>query len=136
MSHRIFGVASVLVALAIPLGACQTASTGTGAATGAIAGAAVGGPVGAVVGGAAGAAVGASLSPADAGTVRQYVVTQRRPSVRLREEVVVGAPLPTRVRLYTIPANVGVTTEYRYAVVNNQTVLVDPMTREVIQVLD
>jgi hypothetical protein len=67
------------------LSACQTAESG--AVGGAVAGAVVGGPVGAVVGGVAGAAAGAALTPEETTRVRTYVVAQRRPSVRLREEV-------------------------------------------------
>jgi len=124
----------VLTLLTIPLAACQTATSG--AAGGAVAGAVVGGPVGAAVGGVAGAAVGAALSPAETTQVRQYVVAQRRPSVRLSEEVVVGEPLPPRVRIYPVPASVGLQRPYGYTVVNNQTVLVDPQTREVVTFVD
>ena len=49
---------TVVLAVALSMGACST-RTGTGAAAGAATGAIVGGPVGAVVGAGAGAAVGA-----------------------------------------------------------------------------
>jgi uncharacterized protein DUF1236 len=68
--------------------------------------------------------------------VRQYVVTQGRPSVRLAEEVTIGEPLPPRVRVYPVPASVGLQREYSYTVVNDRTVLVDPQTREVVTYLD
>lgn len=127
--------AAVVVGLfALSLAACQT-GTVSGATGGAVAGAVVGGPVGAVVGGAAGAAVGATLSPEQSTRVRQYVVTQRRPSVRVAEEVVIGEPLPPRVRLYPVPASVDLETSYSYTVVNGQTVLVDPSTREVVEII-
>src|SRR3954468_188711 len=99
--------AVLLTLIAIPLAACQTSGATGGAAGGAVAGAVVGGPVGAVVGGVAGAAVGGALSPAESTRVRQYVVTQRRPSVRVTEQVMVGEPLPPRARLYPLPASVG-----------------------------
>jgi hypothetical protein len=126
---------SAIAVIALPLAACQS-GTASGAAGGAVTGALVGGPVGAVVGGAAGAAVGAALSPDESSRVRTYVVAQRRPSVRIEEEIVVGQPLPPRVRLYSVPTRVGVSTPYNYTIVNDQTVLVDPQTREVVQVLD
>lgn len=132
-SLRMTGLAALIVGL--PLAACGS-STGTGAAGGAVAGAAVGGPVGAVVGGVAGATVGAALSPDETTRVRQYVVTQPHPSVRVTDEVEVGYRIPTRVRLYPVPASVGLRSDYRYAVVNNRRVLVDPATREVIYIVE
>jgi len=127
-------IALLLTMLAIPLAGCQTGAA-SGAAGGAVAGAVVGGPVGAAVGGVAGAAVGGALSPAETTRVREYVVTQRRPSVRVSEQVVVGERLPTRVRLYPLPPTVGLQTTYSYTVVNGQTVLVDPETREIVEII-
>lgn len=135
MNSSILKPAFALTLLALPLAACQT-GTATGAAGGAVTGAVVGGPVGAAVGGVAGAAVGAALSPDETTQVHQYVVTQRRPSVRLSEQVVVGQPLPPRVRLYPVPASVGLQREYSYTVINGQTVLVDPQTREVVTFIE
>ena len=124
----------LLTLLALLLAACQTA---TGGATGgAVAGAIVGGPVGAVVGGVAGGVLGAALSPEESTRVRQYVVAQPTPSARVAQQVVVGQPVPPRVRVYPVPASVGLRTTYSYTVVNNRTVLVDPQTRRIVQVLD
>jgi Protein of unknown function (DUF1236) len=129
--------ALVAALLAGTLAACQTGTgAATGAAGGAVTGAVVGGPVGAAVGGIAGAAIGAALTPAETTQVRQYVVTQNRPSVRLAEEVQIGEPLPPRVRTYPIPASVGLQREYGYTIVNDRTVLIDPRTREVVTYLD
>ena len=111
-------------------------STRTGAAGGAVTGAVVGGPVGAVVGGVAGAAVGASLSREETVRARRYVVAQRRPSVRVQEDIVVGYRLPPRVVAYPVPASVGLRSEYEYAVVNERRVLVDPGTRQVVYIAD
>jgi len=135
MINRSKGAAAFLTILAVPLAGCQT-GTASGAAGGAVAGAVVGGPVGAVVGGAAGAAVGGALSPEESTRVRRYVVTQRRPSVRVSDEIVVGSPLPPRARLYPVPASVGLQSSYSYTVVNGQTVLVDPQTREVVEIIE
>jgi hypothetical protein len=101
-----------------------------------VTGAVVGGPVGAVVGGVAGAAVGGALTAEESTRVRSYVVAQRRPSIRVSEEVVVGQPLPPRVRLYSVPQTVGLQNSYSYTIVNDQAVLVDPQTREVVQVIE
>jgi hypothetical protein len=127
--------AVLLVLLIGPIAGCQSGAA-PGAAGGAVAGAVVGGPVGAVAGGVAGAAVGGALSPDESTRVRQYVVAQRRPSARIAEQVVVGEPLPPRVRLYPVPASVGLQTTYSYTVVNGQTVLVDPQTREIVEIIE
>jgi len=67
---------------------------------------------------------------------RRYVVAQRRPSVRLQESVDVGYTLPPRVALYPVPPDVGMSTSYDYAVVNNRRVLVEPATRRVVYVYE
>ena len=83
-----------------------------------------------------GAAVGTALTAEESTRVQSYVVTQRRPSIRVAEEVSVGQPLPPRVRLYPVPQRVGLANPYSYTVVNDRTVLVDPQTRTVVQVID
>jgi hypothetical protein len=45
---------------------------------------------------------------------------------------VVGEPLPAAVEVRPVPGYV----DYRYAVVNNQRVIVDPRTRRVIRVIE
>jgi hypothetical protein len=50
----------------------------------------------------------------------------------VQERVVVGEPPPPTVELRTVPRY----TEYRYAVVNDQRVIVDPRTRRVIRIID
>jgi phage tail tape-measure protein len=129
---------AVLALLLAPVAAQAQNPAGStaGAATGAATGAIVGGPVGAVVGGIGGAAAGGALTAPQTTQVQQYVVTQRRPSVRVQDRVVVGETLPQQVELYAIPADAGVQTQYRYSVVNDRTVLVDPGTRRIIQVIE
>jgi hypothetical protein len=124
---------AVIVAVALATAACQT-RTGTGAAAGAATGAVVGGPVGAAVGGGVGAAVGL-LSEANEPRFRTYVVSQMRPSHTHQGEIVVGTVLPsTGITYYEIPAEYGVI-RYRYTVVNNRTVLVDPQTHRIVQII-
>ena len=130
---------STLAALVVglPLAGCGSSVT-TGAAGGAATGAAIAGPVGAAVGGVTGATVGAAvgaLTPDETVRVREYVVTQQQPSVRITENVDVGYRLPTRVTLYPVPQSVGMRSDYRYAIVNDRRVLVDPSTREVVYVV-
>lgn len=68
--------------------------------------------------------------------VRQYVVRERVAPVTLPAgvAVTVGGTLPETVELRAFPTEIGV--QYRYVVVGEQTVLVDPQTRRVIQVID
>lgn len=139
MKVGIVTVAAALLALPAAVQAQtpqQNSGAATGAVGGAVTGAVVGGPVGAVIGGAVGAIAGGTLSAPQSQQVQQYVVTQRRPSVQVTEQVVVGGALPPTVELYAVPAEAGIQTQYRYTVVNDRTVLVDPSTRRVIQVIE
>jgi hypothetical protein len=136
MSKRVV-VAAVLTLFGLPVAAhAQGSGAVPGAVGGAAAGAAVGGPVRAAVGGVAGAALGGALSADESVKVKQYVVREKRPSVRVTEKVTVGEELPSSVELYSVPADAGVRTEYRYTVVNDQTVLVDPKSRKIVQVIE
>ncbi|HMN72137.1 MAG TPA: DUF1236 domain-containing protein [Rhodoblastus sp.] len=94
-------------------------------------GAVVGGAVGGVVGGVAGL-LGVDQRP----RFREYVVQEHRPSYRWDQRVVVGAVLPpTGVEYYEVPDQYGVR-GYRYAVVNDQIVLVDPRTHRIVQIIE
>lgn len=97
------------------------------------------GPVGAIVGGAIGGVVGGVagvLGVEQRPRFRTYVVEQRRPSYQYRENVVVGAVLPEDgVTYYEVPQEYGVR-NYRYTVVNGRTVLVDPGTRRIVEVVE
>ena len=125
--RKILFVSALALGLA-PAAAFAQASTATGAVGGAAAGAVVGGPVGAVVGGVAGATVGMAAEPP--AEVRTYVMKEQVPSVAVQEKIVVGEPLPATVQLRTIPSH----TEYSYAVVNNQRVIVEPKTRKIVKI--
>ena len=135
MRSRVLSSAAIFTLLALPLAGCQTGAA-TGAAGGAVAGAVIGGPVGAAVGGVAGAAAGGILTAEESSRVRTYVVAQRRPSIRVADEVIVGQPLPPRVRLYPLPPTVGLQNPYSYTIVNDRTVLVDPQTRQVVEIIE
>ena len=136
MHKMILTAGAVFGALMLPLAAnAQTSGVATGATAGAIGGAVVGGPVGAVVGGVGGAVVG-GLTDATRPQFRTYVVEQRKPSYIYTQSVVVGAELPEQgVTYYEVPAQYGVS-RYRYTVVNNRTVLVDPQTRRIVQIVE
>jgi len=138
MFRKLAFVAALAIAPAAAFAQNAPAAQGgaaTGLATGAVGGALVGGPVGAVVGGVGGAVVGAIIGD-NTPRFRTYVAEQRRPSYTYAEPVVVGATLPRQgVTYYEVPAEYGVTT-YRYTVVNDRTVLVDPQTGRIVQVID
>lgn len=106
-------------------------TTVEGAHNGAEAGGAVAGPLGAVVGGTVGAAVGAGLEIPNA-VINSIDDDRVPPSVVVHERVVVGEPLPPEVELRPVPRY----TEYRYAVVNDRRVIVDPHTRRVIKIIE
>lgn len=120
---------SLVAASLMTSGAAFAQSTTVeGANTGARVGGQVGGPIGEAVGGTVGAAVGLGLEIPNA--VLGGIPRER--SVVVRERVVVGEPLPTTVELRPVPNY----TEYRYAVVNDRRVIVEPRTRKVIKIID
>jgi hypothetical protein len=136
MRIHLLAAGTALALLAAPI-AAQAQSQGgaaAGATTGAVGGAIVGGPVGAVVGAGVGAVVG-GLAADQQPRFRQYVVTRNVPSYRYADEVRVGAVLPSSgVTYYEVPAEYGVR-DYRYTVVNDRVVLVDPRSHRVVQVI-
>jgi hypothetical protein len=84
--------------------------------------------VGGVTGGVAGL-LGVDKRP----RFRGYVIHEHRSAYRFNE--------PVRVvqycrRFYTIPREFGVPPEYRYAVANDEVVLVEPGTRRIVEVVD
>jgi hypothetical protein len=133
---RIF-ITAAIVASAVSTSTLAMAQGGpaAGAVGGAVVGGAVGGPVGAAVGAAAGAAAGGIAEDARP-RFHSYVVERRHPSYRYQSELRVGAELPEAgVTYYEVPREYGAT-RYRYTVVNERTVLVDPGTRRVVQIVD
>jgi len=133
MRNVILATSAALALLAGPAYA-QSGGAAAGAATGAVGGAVVGGPVGAVVGAGIGAIAG-GLSDQQAPQFHQYVVSQGVPSYTYQGDVVVGSTLPASgIQYYEVPAQYGVK-GYRYTVVNKRTVLVDPATHRVVQVI-
>lgn len=97
------------------------------------------GPVGAVVGGTVGGVlggVGAVLGVDDGPRFHRYVEERHVPSYRYDREVAVGAELPASgVTYYDVPSDYAAARAYRYTVVNDQTVLVDPHTHRIVQVI-
>ncbi len=134
MQNRMLTAGVVVGALMLPLAAYAQSGTTTGAVTGAVGGALVAGPVGAVVGGVGGAVVG-GIADANQPRFNTYVEKQKRPSYAYSSGVVVGAELPqSGVTYYDVPAEYNAP-NYRYTVVNDRTVLVDPKTHRIVQVI-
>jgi Protein of unknown function (DUF1236) len=67
---------------------------------------------------------------------REYIVRERVPNYTIPDRVIVGGVLPeTGVTYYDVPQTFGVT-PYRYTVVNGRTVLVEPRSRRIVQVIE
>ena len=126
---------ALLIALSGATSAFAQSGAATGAATGAVGGAIVGGAPGAVVGATVGSVAGGIAEDARP-RFRTYVTGQRHSSYRYQNEIRVGADLPSSgVTYYEVPREYGVT-KYRYTVVNDRTVLVDPSTHRIVEVID
>jgi hypothetical protein len=121
MRNKIFAVAAIAGAIGVPIAAQAQSEITTGIVRG--------GPV-IVNDDVDGIAV--EQRPA----FREYIVRERVPNYVVPDRVIVGGVLPeTGVTYYDVPQTFGVT-PYRYTVVNGQTVLVEPRTRRVIQVVE
>ena len=133
MIRRFVGTAAVIVAVLLPV-ATQAQGVPGGVERGARDGERAAGPVGAVVGVAGG--VAGVLGVDERPRFRSYVVEQRRPSYQYRDELRVGAVLPEEgVTYYDVPPEYGVR-EHRYTVVNGRTVLVEPRTRRIVEIVE
>ena len=90
--------------------------------------------------GAAGGAVvvdeGAGIAIDQRPAFREYIVRERVPSYTIPNRVVIGGVLPeVGVTYYDVPQSFGAS-PYRYTVVNGETVLVEPRTRRIVQVIE
>jgi hypothetical protein len=120
---------------AMPLAANAQSDTAVGAGTGAVTGGIIAGPPGVAIGAGVGAIAG-GISDANRPRFREYVVHERPTSYRYEGDVRVGVVLPRdRVSYYEVPREYGAT-KYRYTVVNNRTVLVEPDSGRVVQIID
>jgi Protein of unknown function (DUF1236) len=128
MTNRL-AVSLIAASLLASGSAFAQSTTVQGAQEGARAGGEVGGPIGAIVGGTVGTAVGAAVEIPNAVIT---AIPRGERSVVVQERVVVGEPLPPSVELRVVPNH----TQYRYAVVNDRRVIVEPRTRKVIRVID
>ena len=153
MRNQVLAAAFALSFIAAPLAvrAQVVNDTVNGAARGANEGEDVGGPVGGVVGGAVGAGVGAApgavgtaaglvgggLGVGDRPRFREEVVREHRPSFRFAQPVRAGVILPQRgITYYDVPPQYRVKPGYRYTIVNDRPVIVEPRTRRIVEVIE
>jgi hypothetical protein len=135
MNTKLLAGVTIAAALALPLAARAQNGAAADATTGAVTGAVVGGPIGAAVGAGVGAVAG-GIADDSRPRFHSYVEERHVPSYRYDHEVRVGEDLPpSGVTYYEVPHEYGVT-KYRYTVVNDRTVLVDPSTHRIVQVID
>ena len=119
MRNRLFAIAAIAGAIAAPVAATAQTTITTGVAGGSTV----------VIGEHEGIVAG--QRPA----FREYIVRERVPNYTISERVIVGGVLPETVTYYDVPQTFGMT-PYRYTVVNGQTVLVEPRSRRIVQVVD
>jgi hypothetical protein len=135
MTIKPLAIAAIAAALSFPMAAYAQDGAAAGATSGAVTGAIVGGPVGAAIGAGVGAIAG-GINDDSRPRFRSYVTERHVPSYRYESEVRIGADLPpSGVTYYDVPREYGVT-KYRYTAVNDRTVLVDPSTHRIVQVID
>ena len=77
-----------------------------------------------------------TISPAWRGEIKEYVVKEKRAHIPPPAgfKAAVGAPLPPTVELYSFPPSAPYA-KYRYSVIGDETVLVDPTDRKVVDVI-
>lgn len=121
MRNHLLAAAAIVAAMSAPIAALAQSTVGVaGPGSGAVI----------VDNGAVGIAV--DQRPA----FRQYIVRERVPNYTISDRIVVGSILPeTGVTFYDVPQSFGAT-PFRYTVVNGETVLVEPRTRRIVQVID
>jgi hypothetical protein len=140
MIRHFLGTAAIVAATIVLPAATHAQGVPGGIERGAREGERAAGPAGAIVGGTVGGVVGGVagiLGVDDRPRFRNYVVEQRRPSYHYNEQVRVGAVLPeSGVTYYDVPSQFGSAREYRYTVVNDRPVLVEPRSRRIVEVID
>jgi len=138
MNKSLLTIAALFVAT-LPY-AAHAQGTGRGAEEGAAAGERAAGPLGAIVGGTVGAAtgtVGGILGVEERPRFREYVIREHHASFAHRDEVRIGAVLPERgVILYAVPREYHARPGYRYAIVNDRPVIVEPRTRRIVEIIE
>jgi hypothetical protein len=119
MRNHLLAIATVVATMSVPIAAQAQGTVGVGSGTGTVT---VDGTV----------VIALDQRPA----FREYVVRERVPNYSVPDRVTVGGILPeSGVTFYDVPQSFGAT-PYRYTVVNGATILVEPRTRRIVQVID
>ena len=119
MRNRILAIAAIAGAMAAPIAAQAQSDT-----------------VGIVRGGSVVIIDSEGIVAEQRPAFREYVVRERVPTFTVPDRVIVGGVLPEAgITYYDVPQTYGAT-PYRYTVVNGQTVLVEPRSRRIVQVVD
>jgi hypothetical protein len=137
--NKSFTAIAVLFVATLPY-AAHAQGTVRGAEEGAAAGDRAAGPLGAIVGGTVGAAtgtVGGILGVEERPRFREYVIQEHHPSFQYEGDMRIGAVLPPRgLTLYSVPREYHVRPGYRYAVVNDRPVIVEPRSRRIVEIIE
>jgi Protein of unknown function (DUF1236) len=121
MRNRILAIAAIAGAISAPIAAQAQSAITTGVVRG-----------GSVIVNGDVEGIAVDQRPA----FREYIVRERVPTYTIPDRVIVGGVLPEAgVSYYDVPQTYAVT-PYRYTVVNGQTVLVDPRSRRIVQVIE
>ena len=81
--------------------------------------------------------VAVSVAPEERTRIKEYVVKEKVAPITIKERVAVGARLPADVELRAVPSTWGPSVaKYRYVYSDDRVYLVEPSTREVVQVID
>ena len=77
------------------------------------------------------------IAPEQETVIREYVTTHQVEPIEVPSDVTVevGATLPETIELHTLDAP-DLEVQYRYVVVDGQTVLVEPETREIVHIIE
>ena len=76
------------------------------------------------------------FQPAWRGEIKEYVVKEKRAHIPPPPgwRVAVGVPVPPAVELYSFPPSAPYA-KYRYSIIGDETVVVDPIDRRVVEVI-
>ena len=119
MPNKFLAIAAIAGAITVPIAAQAQSDT-----------------VGIVRGGTVVIEDNAGIAVAQRPAFREYIVRERVPTFTVPDRVVVGGVLPEAgITYYDVPQTYGAT-PYHYTVVNGQTVLVEPRSRRIVQVVD
>ena len=81
-----------------------------------------------------------TVRPEERTVIHDYVVKERVRPEAVKEDIVIGAPVPTDVELQPVPeeiyTKVPEARRYRYFDWNGRVVFVDPDSRKVVQIVD